>query len=518
MKEVLIKQYEILISAPSDVFSFVDAVKEAINKYNNEQGAIDNIRFIHKNWKEHTVPAYGKSAQSIINEQLTNQAEIVIALFGAKFGEPTEKYASGTLEEIETVHQNGGLVCTFFGKGRIVDISNVTPEQLKKVQEYKASYNGLYKEFSSKKGLTSQVVEALKRIAQELKKQNTNDLKIYSVTDGELSDALVYDTYDFLDSPYMQKRREEIISLIQNINSIVLEKPQPKENPSGENAVQLSSEELVKITKTLKTIAAFTNTFPTKKVEFKSDFLENIKTFARTYNIEISEDFLYVRNGGYTDMGIMGWTLSGDDDEQKKIKLLLNLEEKLLENDYLVAFLSQYVEKYYLTLAIKNESNIFADDITIKLFLDKDSFVNPLSLTINEKGIGRYVQDFPDIFEQKNNVEIDNMYYGQSILPTFISYPNPLGGETRNPDLEYYKEYYKAKTEQLYPFVVNEKSDQIVIKIELPHGVKQFSAQFLSAAIMLKKPIESIKYTITSKSFGHEIKGELKKSNDNKSN
>lgn len=518
MKEVLIRQYEILISAPADVFGYVDSVKEAINKYNNEQGTIDNIRFIHRNWREHTLPAYGKPAQSIINEQLTNQAEIVIALFGAKFGEPTEKYQSGTLEEIETVHQKGGLVWTFFGKGKIVDNSSVSSEQKQKVKEYKANYSGLYKEFSSKKALKTQVLEALIRIAQQLKNQNTKDLKIYAVADSELSDVLVYDTYDFIDSPYMKKKREEITNLIQNINSIVLEKPQPKTHPAIENEVQLTSEDLAKITKTMKAIAAFSNTFPTKKVKFKPDFLDNIKAFALSNHVNISDSFLYIRDGGYTDMGIMGWTLSGDEDEKKKLRLLLDLEEKLSEYNYLVDFLSQYAEKYYLTLAVKNESNIFADNITIKLFLDKESFVNPLSLTINEKSIGKYVQDFPDVFEQKNNVEIDDMCYGQSIFPTCISYPNPLSGESHEPDLEHYKEYYKAKIEQLYPFVVNERSDQVVIKIELPHGVKQFSAQFLSAAIMLKKPIESIKYTITSKSFGHEIKGELKKSNDNKSN
>ena len=42
-------------------------------------------------------------------------------------------------------------------------------------------------------------------------------------------------------------------------------------------------------------------------------------------------------------------------------------------------------------------------------------------------------------------------------------------------------------------------------------GIKQFTAQFLCAKLMFKRIPDKITYEITSKSFGHIIKGELNK-------
>lgn len=510
MKEVLIKQYDILISAPADVFDYVETVKKAINDYNNGQGLIDNIRFTQKNWKEHALPSYGKSAQTIINEQITNQAEIVIALFGAKFGEPTEKYSSGTLEEIETVHKNGGLVWTFFGKGKIVDVSRIDPEQLKKVQEYKANYNGLYKEFSSKKNLLQQLVVILSMTAQKLKNVSGNDLKIYAVEDDELKDTLSFTQYDFFNSPVMDERKKEIINLITQINDVVLERPKPVVKQNNEYA-NLIPEDMLQTAKKYSAIASLANVFPTKQVFFESDFLDLIKMFAEDNDLSIQEDFLYMRNGGYTDRGIMGRSICGDEKEKKKISLLLDLENLIYKYFHTKDFLKQYQDGYYLKLAIKNESNIFADDITIKLYLDKSAFVNPSTLTLNEQDIGDIVKDFPRAFEKKDSVDIENMCYGDADYPHFIPYHNPITYKSSVPDLDYYKKYFEATNQELYPFVVNDKGSKSVIKIDLAHGLKQFSAQFLCASILLRQPVECIDYIITSKSFGHEIKGRIVK-------
>ena len=176
---------------------------------------------------------------------------------------------------------------------------------------------------------------------------------------------------------------------------------------------------------------------------------------------------------------------------------------------HLIEFLDIYQKSFYLTLAIKNESNIFADDISIKLYIDSDSYIDPFSLNVTEQDIGEIVKDFPCYLEYKDSVDIDDMAHEIVNYPSFIPYTNPLTGSKSEPELDYYQDYFHSSLEEVYPFTVNKQGDKVVIRIDLPHGVKQFASQFLSASLLLKKPVEMIEYIITSKSFGHQMKGEL---------
>lgn len=508
MKEVVFREYEILISAPSDVYSYVDTVKKAIDSYNNTQGLVDRIRFNQKNWREHAIPKYGKGPQNAINEQLTNNAEIVIALFGAKFGEPTEKYQSGTLEEIETVFKKGGEVLTYFGNGKIVDLDSIEAVQLEKVREFKKTYNGLYGEFSSKKTLLDKLKVALQRLATTLKNKEANDLRIVSYKNGELYNELAYIYHDFFNSEYMNEKREAIKRLIKTVNGISIVKPVPV---NVDLTPLLNDKQLDGLTRSIKNIASFAAaTFPTAKIVFDDDFYSLVVDFADKNGIELSDDFMYIGDACYSGMALTGYSLSGNDEEKEKVEALLDLQREIKKYYHLCAFIQQYTDKPFLSLVIKNESNLFADDISIKLYFEKGIVVDPLSLQLNEQDIGEIVQNFPDLFEQKNDVDIENMVYGAVRFPNFVPYVDYLTSRSTKPDLDYYQDYFEASNKKMYPFLINEKQDKTIIKIDLPKGIKQFSAQFLCASLMLNRVAKSVKYSIVSKSVGHEIKGELK--------
>ncbi len=53
-----------------------------------------------RRWETHAVPRLGGSGQSIINEQLVDVVDVVIALFDSRLGMATEDAVSGTAEEI----------------------------------------------------------------------------------------------------------------------------------------------------------------------------------------------------------------------------------------------------------------------------------------------------------------------------------------------------------------------------------------------------------------------------------
>ena len=56
-------------------------------------------------WSKNVMPEAGDYPQSIINKQILDKSDAIIAIFGNKIGSPTQHYESGTIEEIELMIQ-----------------------------------------------------------------------------------------------------------------------------------------------------------------------------------------------------------------------------------------------------------------------------------------------------------------------------------------------------------------------------------------------------------------------------
>ncbi|MDE6407583.1 MAG: DUF4062 domain-containing protein, partial [Anaeroplasmataceae bacterium] len=222
MKERVVRNFNILISSPSDMMEYSKVVREAILEYNNEIGYDKNIMFKPLDWKHNSIPAYGKPAQDIINEQLVDFADAVIALFGTKFGSPTENFESGTLEEIERSYNQGHEVMTYFYTGKGFSITAIDPEQLSKVKKFKSEFAGLYSEFKNKRDLKEKLKEHLNGLAFKLKHKTEKDLSVYCYKSGELFPYLKCSRYDFFELKNVNGLKKEIINDINAINEIEL--------------------------------------------------------------------------------------------------------------------------------------------------------------------------------------------------------------------------------------------------------------------------------------------------------
>ena len=222
MNEILTKTFNIMISCPSDMATYSQLVRDLITEYNTKEGIYKGVLFVPQDWKNDTRTAYGASAQSIIDQQITNSADAVIALFGAKFGTPTNGFASGTLSEIESVHLNGGEVMTYFCTGKGIELSSIDLEQLLAVREYKSKYPGLYFEFKTKSVFKTRVMSDLSKLADDLKKKAKKSLKLYSMKENELTENISYVQYDFYSLPKVQKLKTEIDTNIEIINTAIV--------------------------------------------------------------------------------------------------------------------------------------------------------------------------------------------------------------------------------------------------------------------------------------------------------
>jgi hypothetical protein len=74
--------------------------------YGRQFGAV--IVPIH--WKQHSTAEHGVRPQESLNEQLVEDADILVALFWHRLGSPTGEADSGTIEEIQRAHANGAYV------------------------------------------------------------------------------------------------------------------------------------------------------------------------------------------------------------------------------------------------------------------------------------------------------------------------------------------------------------------------------------------------------------------------
>lgn len=141
--------YNIMIGAPSDIIEEVSTAISVINQWNYINSEATNIVLMPLHWSINSYPTCGAHPQKSINKQLVSKSDLMISIFGAKLGTPTDTEASGTVEEINE-HINAGKDVMVFFKLSIDDISSVDPQQLQKIQEFKDSIKSkaLWCEFS----------------------------------------------------------------------------------------------------------------------------------------------------------------------------------------------------------------------------------------------------------------------------------------------------------------------------------------------------------------------------------
>ena len=145
MPRVGITAYDLLISCPGDVNQFIDIIRECVDNFNRVYGNINNMEIATKHWSTDSYPQSGDKPQELLNKQFVRECDAAVAIFWTKFGTPTDKYGSGTEEEIEEMLSSNKQVFMYFLDAPI-NPSNVDMEQYKKVQAFKEKYKdrGIY--------------------------------------------------------------------------------------------------------------------------------------------------------------------------------------------------------------------------------------------------------------------------------------------------------------------------------------------------------------------------------------
>ncbi|OSC38743.1 hypothetical protein [Mycobacterium decipiens] len=106
---------KVMISSPGDTADEVEAVKGALHGWNGSRAENAQTVLLPRFWKTDAIPQMdANGGQSVINSQLVDDADIVIALFDSRLGQATDSAVSGTAEEIERAAASGKPVHVWF--------------------------------------------------------------------------------------------------------------------------------------------------------------------------------------------------------------------------------------------------------------------------------------------------------------------------------------------------------------------------------------------------------------------
>jgi hypothetical protein len=87
-------------------------------------------------WESHSSPSMGDRPRAIINRQVLQGCDLLIAVFWTHLGTPTQKSASGTAEEIEEHLAAGKPAMIYFSSAAVIPES-VDPKQLKALVRFR---------------------------------------------------------------------------------------------------------------------------------------------------------------------------------------------------------------------------------------------------------------------------------------------------------------------------------------------------------------------------------------------
>jgi hypothetical protein len=92
----------VMIASPSDIDSERVAIRDILYEWNATNSEKHKVVLLPISWETHSAPEMGNSPQEIINRQLQlKDWDLLVGVFGTRIGTPTDKYASGSVEEIE---------------------------------------------------------------------------------------------------------------------------------------------------------------------------------------------------------------------------------------------------------------------------------------------------------------------------------------------------------------------------------------------------------------------------------
>ena len=485
-------RYDLLISCPGDVSNEVALINKAVEEFNSLYSDVLGIIIQTKHWSKNSYPQSGNRPQALLNEQFVKACDAAVAVFWTRFGTPTDKYGSGTEEEIEIMLAGGKQVFLYFSD-KPVPPSQHNPEEYARVKAFQEKHKGdiLYgiyasdEEFSKKFfAHLSQFFLSEKRVA-EMKEDRKSKLQLKGIDgSGKLVDKAVYQNYKPNTDGKVGGTAEEIKRLFEEAIGIHLSRGRGRDG-----SMMLAFKQPVTIDEGWKKL---------------------IKFMAEKLKINLPEDFFYLGNLVKDTMQsnfLSGECVEGSVAEERKYELLKKLYKKIEELSDWMAVEKGFAGLMCVKLAISNDGTLVDEDIDVTLRLPRCSFRTLEEMPQMNDSTMEYLArncDMTTLLGIPGTAEYGD--YDSALKP--VNQSPTYRGDLGFPGSVDYAAEYKEDLEDVFCYDVYVEGNECIVKLKFDY-IKHHTTVSFPAAILLKEKIASIPYTITSKNSADIIEGEL---------
>jgi hypothetical protein len=142
--------FKVMIATPSDVPQERQIIREAVHQWNALLADDKKVVLLPVGWETHAHPMMGDRPQALINKQVLEDCDLLVAVFWTRLGSPTGEAASGTVEEIEE-HLKAGKPAMIYFSNEPVRPDSIDEAQYRALRQFRASCEsrGLIETFES---------------------------------------------------------------------------------------------------------------------------------------------------------------------------------------------------------------------------------------------------------------------------------------------------------------------------------------------------------------------------------
>lgn len=126
----------VMIASPGDVATERQNIRDVCHEWNAIHGQDRQLVLMPLGWESHASPTMAGRAQAIINEQVLENCDLLVAVFWTRLGSPTGESSSGTVEEINE-HIDAGKPAMIYFSNAPVRPDSVDEEQYQALREFR---------------------------------------------------------------------------------------------------------------------------------------------------------------------------------------------------------------------------------------------------------------------------------------------------------------------------------------------------------------------------------------------
>ncbi|WP_213290546.1 hypothetical protein [Bradyrhizobium sp. sGM-13] len=177
--------FNVMIASPGDVAAERKLARDIIHEWNTMHSESRATALMPIGWETHSHPSMEERPQGVLNGQILEGADLLVAIFWTRIGTPTGVAVSGSVEEIEE-HVKAGKPAMIYFSSAPVRPDSVDEAQYKALKEFREQLKtrGLFETYDSTDGFAE-------KFRRQLATKINNDLFFHVEGAGAGREALI---------------------------------------------------------------------------------------------------------------------------------------------------------------------------------------------------------------------------------------------------------------------------------------------------------------------------------------